>query len=114
MKNFKNLALIIMSLSFLSACSEAQYASHVIKQIPMPGDKAKSGKSAGYYKVGKPYKISGRKYYPKERFSYSQTGVASWYGPNFHGKMTANGETFNKYELTAAHKTLQMRLRIDL
>src|SRR3954449_5631169 len=36
----------------------------------------------------------------------SQKGVASWYGPGFHGKKTANGERFNTYDLTAAHKTL--------
>ena len=35
-----------------------------------------------------------------------ETGTASWYGPNFHGKQTANGETYNQNELTAAHKTL--------
>ncbi|HAC14758.1 MAG TPA: septal ring lytic transglycosylase RlpA family lipoprotein, partial [Bacteroidetes bacterium] len=35
-----------------------------------------------------------------------ETGTASWYGPNFHGKHTANGEVYNQYELTAAHKTL--------
>ncbi|MEM9469909.1 MAG: septal ring lytic transglycosylase RlpA family protein, partial [Pseudomonadota bacterium] len=73
--------------------------------IPMPGDQPKS---ARYYKVGSPYKIKGKRYYPKERFRYSETGIASWYGPNFHGKQTANGEIFNKYELTAAHRTLQM------
>lgn len=105
MKQFKTIALMFVCAGFLSACAEAQYASHVMKQIPMPGDK---GKSAGYYKVGKPYKIAGKKYYPDERFRHSETGTASWYGPKFHGKMTANGETFNKYELTAAHRTLQM------
>lgn len=110
MRLIKNLTLIMLSIGFLAACTEAQYASHVIKQIPMPGDQPRNvdGKSAGYYKTGQPYRIAGRKYYPKERFSFSQTGTASWYGPNFHGKMTANGETFNKYELTAAHRTLQM------
>ena len=105
MKQFKTIALMFMCAGFLSACAEAQYASHVMKQIPMPGDK---GKSAGYYKVGKPYKIAGKKYYPDERFRHSETGTASWYGPKFHGKQTANGEIFNKYELTAAHRTLQM------
>ncbi|HOV14315.1 MAG TPA: septal ring lytic transglycosylase RlpA family protein, partial [Spirochaetota bacterium] len=39
-------------------------------------------------------------------YSFEQTGVASWYGPNFHGKMTANGEIFNTNDYTAAHKTL--------
>jgi len=39
-------------------------------------------------------------------FNEIQTGVASWYGPGFHGKKTANGEKFNKNKFTAAHKTL--------
>lgn len=39
-------------------------------------------------------------------YSFEQSGVASWYGPNFHGKLTANGEIFNTYDYTAAHKTL--------
>jgi rare lipoprotein A len=38
--------------------------------------------------------------------NYIKKGIASWYGPGFHGKKTANGEIFNMYEMTAAHKTL--------
>lgn len=40
--------------------------------------------------------------------AYEQTGIASWYGPNFHGKLTANGEKFNTYDFTAAHRTLPL------
>lgn len=97
--------ILITIASFLTvACSEAKYVAHVAKQIPIPGDQ----KSVGHFKVGKPYTIKGRRYYPKETYNYSETGVASWYGPNFHGKQTANGEVFDKYELTAAHRTLQL------
>lgn len=39
-------------------------------------------------------------------------GIASWYGPGFHGRLTANGETFNKNELTAAHKTLPFNTKV--
>lgn len=60
------------------------------------------------YKVGKRYKIKGKWYQPREDFDYSEVGVASWYGPNFHGKKTANGETFDKYAMTAAHRTLPL------
>lgn len=67
---------------------------------------AKTG--GGYYKVGEPYQIKGVWYYPKEDYSYDETGIASWYGDDFHEKITANGETFNKNELTAAHPTLPM------
>lgn len=64
--------------------------------------------TSGVYKVGKPYQIKGVWYYPKEEFDYDETGLASWYGPGFHGKVTANGEIYDENELTAAHKTLQM------
>lgn len=64
--------------------------------------------TSGVYKVGKPYQIKGVWYYPKEEFDYDETGIASWYGPGFHGKTTANGEIYDENELTAAHKTLQM------
>lgn len=57
-------------------------------------------------KLGKPYQINGTTYYPEYDPEYQETGIASWYGPGFHGKSTANGETFNKYEMTAAHRTL--------
>lgn len=99
------LALCVMTTSFLSACSETRYAAHVIKQIPMPGERSKS---VGYFKVGAPYTIKGQRYKPVETYEYIETGMASWYGPGFHGKKTANGEIFDKNELTAAHKTLQL------
>ena len=98
--------LIMVYGGGLFGCSETRYAAHVVKQIPI-GEEVHA-KNKGYYKVGRPYVIKGRRYYPKERYNFQQTGVASWYGPNFHGKLTANGEIFDKYELTAAHKTLQM------
>src|SRR5690554_1217692 len=62
----------------------------------------------GSYKVGKPYKISGAWYHPREDLDYDQTGIASWYGPGFHGRPTANGERYNQNDLTAAHPTLPM------
>lgn len=60
------------------------------------------------YKIGAPYQIDGVWYYPAEDFSYDETGIASWYGEDFHGKYTANGEVFNLNALTAAHRTLPM------
>ncbi len=62
----------------------------------------------GSYKVGAPYKIDGVTYTPQEEFNRTETGVASWYGPGFHGKSTANGERYDQRERTAAHRTLQM------
>lgn len=64
--------------------------------------------ASGPVKIGKPYKIRGRWYYPKDDRDYRETGSASWYGPNFHGKPTANGERFDQNAMTAAHRTLPM------
>ena len=62
----------------------------------------------GEYKVGNPYKVAGKVYVPKADPHYVAEGMASWYGPKFHGRKTANGETFNMNALTAAHTTLPM------
>lgn len=62
----------------------------------------------GVYKVGNPYKIMGKWYYPKEDYNYSEVGMASWYGEDFHAKKTANGEKYDMNTLTAAHRTLPL------
>jgi len=62
----------------------------------------------GMYKVGTPYQIDGVWYYPAEDLSYQETGIASWYGEQFHAKETANGEVFDLNAMTAAHRTLPM------
>lgn len=62
----------------------------------------------GQYKVGKPYQIKGVWYYPNVNYDYVETGVASWYGRDFHGKKTANGEIYDMNLLTAAHRTLPL------
>lgn len=59
-------------------------------------------------KIGKPYQVFGVTYYPEDDRSYDRTGIASWYGPTFHEKATANGEIYNQDDVTAAHKTLPM------
>ncbi|HET7333836.1 MAG TPA: septal ring lytic transglycosylase RlpA family protein [Rhizomicrobium sp.] len=69
-------------------------------------------KGGGYYKVGKPYQINGTWYYPKEQPDYDETGIASWYGPTFYGKKTANGEIFDANSLSAAHRTLPMPVNV--
>jgi rare lipoprotein A len=60
------------------------------------------------YRVGEPYQIKGVRYYPAVDYNYDKTGVASWYGEQFHGRYTANGEIFDLNQLTAAHTTLPM------
>jgi rare lipoprotein A len=72
--------------------------------------KADQAKPAGrgVYKIGQPYRIEGLWYYPKVDYDYVETGIASWYGSKFHGRATANGETYDMNALTAAHRTLPM------
>ena len=65
-------------------------------------------KGGGRRQIGKPYKIRGKWYTPKEDFGYNRKGQASWYGPNFHGRLTANGEVYDQYALTAAHPTFPL------
>ncbi len=64
--------------------------------------------AGGVYKVGDPYEVDGIWYYPKEDYSYNETGIASWYGSKFHNNLTANGEIYDMNTLTAAHKTLPL------
>ena len=68
--------------------------------------------NSGVYKVGQPYQIGNVWYYPREQPDYDETGIASWYGPTFYGKSTANGEVYDGNLLTAAHKTLPMPVNV--
>src|SRR6187401_314502 len=63
-------------------------------------------KGGGTYRIGKPYTVAGRVYVPEEDPDYRAEGMASWYGDDFHGRLTANGEVFDMTSLTAAHPTL--------
>ena len=75
-----------------------------------------AGSSTYNYKVNtKPYTVSGKTYYPMASANgFSETGNASWYGPDFHGKKTASGEIYNKYAFTAAHKTLPFGTKVKV
>jgi rare lipoprotein A len=65
-------------------------------------------KGGGAYKLGKPYNINGRTYTPEDNPHYRAEGVASWYGRDFHGRLTANGEVYDMHSISAAHTTLPM------
>ncbi|MBL4615556.1 MAG: septal ring lytic transglycosylase RlpA family protein [Magnetovibrio sp.] len=96
------LSLIALTAILMVGCAETKFVLHTAKRL------GETTKSQGAYKVGKPYQIQGQWYYPGEDMSYDRTGIASWYGPNFHGKPTANGEVFDQWEVSAAHKTLPL------
>ena len=105
----------VLMLLVLSACAQTQLAVHAIKEVQTresaPAGIAPNGVPigpGGVYKVGTPYVIKGVRYFPEVDGDYDETGVASWYGPGFHTKTTANGETYDQNDLTAAHKTLPM------
>lgn len=66
-------------------------------------------KGGGRDLVGKPYRIAGKRYVPREKPSgYTATGNASWYGPAFHGRRTANGEVYDRFGISAAHPTMPL------
>ena len=97
-------ALLMCSPLALAACA-AGPKPPVVAQ-PQPAVEAEAG--GGIYKIGKPYQVEGIWYYPAEDYSYTQEGIASWYGADFHGKRTANGDRYDMNEVTAAHPTLPM------
>jgi rare lipoprotein A len=88
---FRSLGICMLA-GLLAACQQQPSSSNQSAQM----------------KIGKPYVIDGKTYYPEYDPSYDRIGEASWYGPGFHGKYTANGEVFNQNDLTAAHPTLPM------
>lgn len=100
--NRLRILLSCLGALLLVGCAETELASHMWKTYDPPP------RAQGTFKVGNPYSIQGTRYTPQENYDMTETGIASWYGPGFHGKKTANGEIFNKGELTAAHRTLQM------
>jgi rare lipoprotein A len=62
-----------------------------------------------------PYTVFGQTYYPlKTARGYDEVGLASWYGKDFHGKKTANGQIYNMYGVSAAHKTLPLGSRVQV
>jgi len=94
----KNISILIMIFMLFIGCAEKKYETVVFPT---------SGASKATQNI---YSVNGKVYVPKKRvpIGWTQRGIASWYGPNFHGKYTSNGEIYNMYAFTAAHKTLPM------
>ncbi|MEQ8604076.1 MAG: septal ring lytic transglycosylase RlpA family protein [Marivibrio sp.] len=106
------LALAGAAALALAGCAEVQFLSQAAKVVdgsPVQGPADPDAAGDGdYYKIGNAYQVKGVWYYPREDFDYVEEGVASWYGPNFHGKPTANGAVFDQWKVSAAHRTLPM------
>lgn len=94
-------SILFSALVLLNACASQD------KNLTLSQDVVFNTKGSSY-KVGKPYKVMGKWYTPQEDFDYNETGIASWYGKDFHAKYTANGEVYDMNSLTAAHKTLPL------
>lgn len=76
--------------------------------LALAGCSSSPSSPPGVYKLGNPYQIQGRWYYPEYDPGYDRVGIASWYGEPFHGRQTANGEIFDRDMVTAAHPTLPL------
>src|SRR5246127_2419707 len=96
------------SYGLIRTCSALLLLASVAGCASHRGTSSGASAQRGMYKVGAPYTIDGVTYTPMEEFAHVETGIASWYGPGFHGKYTANGEVYDQSDHTAAHRTLQM------
>jgi peptidoglycan lytic transglycosylase len=85
---------------------DPRYGVEPSARLVAPG--APVPKGGGVYRVGSPYVVAGRVYIPQDNPHYRADGVASWYGSDFHGRSTANGEIFDADAITAAHPTLPL------
>lgn len=94
------------SASKLTNKLDPKYGVSASPRVVEAGDPVPKG--GGTYRVGRPYTVGGRMYVPEEDRNYSASGLASWYGDDFHGRRTANGEVFDMTSISAAHPTLPM------
>jgi rare lipoprotein A len=103
------ISLLSAAMVYLSGCAmKSKRDPFAGIGSPMYKGEGPLPKGGGRYEVGVPYEIAGVWFYPKEDPSYNKTGVASWYGPQFHRRMTSNGEWFDMDYLSAAHTTLPL------
>ena len=92
------LPLVLCTILALTGCGGKRPAT---QSAPPEGGKMKASQ--------RPYTVLGKRYEPlRSHVGFTQEGIASWYGPDFHGKKTSNGETYDMHAMTAAHKTLPL------
>lgn len=94
------------STSKLTSRVDPKYGVSASPRVVEPGQPVPKG--GGVYRVGRPYQVAGRTYTPEENGRYRAEGLASWYGNDFHGRLTANGEIYDMEGISAAHPTLPM------
>ena len=113
MRIIKHMTLI-SALLLLAACGSSHrpvYSGHQESTEGVPGF-VNGKKVSPHVKLGQSYTVDGETFVPRHQPDYVEEGVASWYGPGFHGGKTANGEEFDEDELTAAHRTLPLPSRV--
>jgi rare lipoprotein A len=121
--------IFLFILSFLSGCASfkpqveqretSEEPERSVEVIPPEPPKPEQPPLIDKFKKkrakGKPYEVFGKTYYPLLTVDgYEEKGIASWYGPSFHGRRTSCGELFDMHKISAAHKLLPMRTRIDV
>ena len=104
--SFGGVGLILLVLAGCSSSPDTMSTTDQPAYMQLGYDS--KGRVVSNYKVGTPYEVAGKWYYPAEDYGYREEGIASWYGPGFNGKRTANGEVYDMNAMTAAHKTLPM------
>ena len=108
-KIFGKIVLTLSPVLVLSGCAETYLATHAFKSMTYEEAGYSAPAITEKRKIGNPYTILGKTYYPDSTSeNYRRKGIASWYGKDFHGKKTANGEDYNMYTMTAAHPTLPL------
>lgn len=100
--------LFYPSLYLIFVLSLAGCGGHTTRVIDTP----ETRELAGWQK---PYEVDGQRYQPlRDHRGFQQRGVASWYGRKFHGRKTSNGEVYDMYGMSAAHKTLPMGVYVKV
>jgi rare lipoprotein A len=101
-------ALLCLALAHCSSSShvDARYGVSPSARLVEEGEPVPKG--GGVYRVGAPYVVAGRVYVPEDNPHYRAEGIASWYGSDFHGRATANGEIFDADSISAAHPTMPL------
>jgi rare lipoprotein A len=110
MTKFVQHCALLLVVLFFTACGEPTYHVRVLdnpSSTPSPTGKVKPTQRA--------YEVNGKRYQPiPSAQGFVEEGIASWYGKKFHGRKTSNGETYDMYAMTAAHKTLPMNVHLKV
>lgn len=116
--------IFFIFIVFFTGCGTKQYSSSYYsksyaysqnQRLSGTGTAKMRNSAAMHRATMRPYVVLGKKYYPTvAHVDDTFTGVASWYGPDFHAKKTSNGEVYNMYAMTAAHKTLPMNTMVKV